>query len=76
MDGDAQARARIMEHWQASEQGTARRSTPSTRRTRSWITRNRGNGSAAARPLRRNAVAIRRTGTLPCSGSAATGTYG
>jgi hypothetical protein len=63
MDGDAQTRAKIMEHWRASEQGTAQPSTPSTRWTRSWITRNRGNGSAAVRPSRRSAVAIRGTGT-------------
>jgi hypothetical protein len=76
MDGDAQARAKIMEHWRASEQGDSAAEHAIYAADAILDYPQSGNGSAAGRPLRPNAVAIRRTGTLPCCGSAATGTYG
>src|ERR1022692_3327496 len=69
MDGDAQARARIIEHWRASEQGDSAAEHAIYAVDAILAYPQSGNGFAAARPLRRNAVVIRRTGTLPCSGS-------
>ncbi len=76
MDGDARARARIMGHWRAFEEGDSAAEHAIYAADAILDYPQSGNGSAVARPLRRSAVAIRRTGTLPCSGSAATGTCG
>jgi hypothetical protein len=76
MDGDAQARAKVMEHWRASEQGDSPAEHAIYAADAILDYPQSENGSVAARPLLRNAVAIRRSGTLPWSGSAATGTSG
>ena len=76
MDGDAQPRARITEHWRASEQGDSAAEHAIYAADAILDYPQSGERFAAARPSQRNAVAIRRPGTLPCSGSAARGTYG
>ena len=76
MNGDAQTRARIAEHWSASERGTQAPNMRSTPLTRSWTTRNPASASAVAQRSRRNVVAIPRNGTLPFAGSGAAGICG
>ena len=73
MDGDAQARAKIMDHWRASEQGdsAAEHAIYSADAILDYPQsgeRFRGRATIAA--------AIQRTGTSPCCGSRAPGTYG
>ena len=76
MDGDTRARARIMEHWRASEQGDSEAEHAIYAADAILDYPQSGNGSAAARPSRRSAVATPPRGTSPCAGSLAAGTCG